>query len=329
MAQDAMDARLLDEAADWLVRWHDQGMTATEYADFERWRARSPAHRQAWSKAELLMGRLGDLPRDWAMPVLDRPVRHARPTRRQVVAKLAALLAVAPAAWLGWQVAGEQGWTADVRTATGEQRRITLADGSQLLLDTDTAVDIVFDSNQRALYLRKGAISIETAPDRSGLQRSFAVHTALGRLRALGTRFTVRRSADTVHLAVTEGAVEVTLRGQTAAHTVVPAGQQTLLTEQGAAALEPVSAQQQAWVHGMLMADALPLADVCAALSRYRSGILQCAPEVAGLRVSGAYPLTNTDSALAMLQATYPIQARQRLRGHWVTLVARGAQEAR
>jgi RNA polymerase sigma factor (sigma-70 family) len=108
MAGDAMDARILDEAADWLVLWHDQGMTEAECADFERWRARSPAHRQAWARAELLMGRLGDLPRDWAMPVLDRPVRHARPSRRQVVAKLAALLAVAPTAWLGWQWAGSR-----------------------------------------------------------------------------------------------------------------------------------------------------------------------------------------------------------------------------
>ena len=46
----------------------------------------------------------------------------------------------------------------------------------------------------------------------------------------------------------------------------------------------------------------LSLTDVCAELSRYRSGILQCAPEVAGLRVSGAYPLTDIDRALAMLE---------------------------
>lgn len=180
---------------------------------------------------------------------------------------------------------------------------------------------------KRALYLRKGAISIETAPDRSGLQRSFAVHTTGEAAGAGRAAVRCKRCGDA--LAVTEGAVEVTLRGRSAAHTVVPAGQQTLLTEQGAAALEPVSAQQQAWVHGMLMADALPLADVVAALSRYRSGILQCAPEVAGLRVSGAYPLTDTDSALAMLQAVPHPGAPARLRGHWVTLVARGHQEAR
>lgn len=123
MAQDAMDARLLDEAADWLVRWHDQGMAA-EYADFERWRARSPAHRQAWSKARLLMGRLGDLPH----PELG----HACWTARCAMPAPRGgrwwpnwpLCWLAPAAWLGWQDSGRAGWTADVRTATGEQRRI-------------------------------------------------------------------------------------------------------------------------------------------------------------------------------------------------------------
>ncbi|MEG2048551.1 MAG: FecR domain-containing protein [Comamonas sp.] len=323
-AGDGLDGLILDEAADWLMRLHDQELSAAERADFESWRARSLAHGQAWERAEMLMGKLSDLPGAWAMPVLDRSVRHASVSRRRVVAKLAALLAVAPASWLGWRWVDQQDWVADVRTATGEQRRLTLADGSQLLLDTSTAVDIIFDSNQRTIYLRHGAISIETAPDRSGLQRTFAVQTSLGRLRALGTRFTVRSTQERVHLAVTEGAVEVTLRGQTTPHTVVPAGQQTELTGQASVApLTPVSVRQQAWVQGMLMADALPLAEVCAELSRYRSGLLQCAPEVAGLRVSGAYPLADTDRALAMLEATYPILARQRLRGRWVTLLPR------
>lgn len=316
-----IDSRILDEAADWLVRLHDQELSAAERADFERWHACSEAHRQAWARAELLMNQFGELSARWAMPVLDRPVRHVAASRRKVVAKLAMLLA--PAGWLSWRVVDAQGWSADVRTATGEQRRLTLADGSRLLLDTSTAVDIVFDSKQRLIYLRNGAISIETAPDPSGLQRAFAVQTVWGRLRALGTRFTVRGTEGAVHLAVTEGAVEVTLSGEFAPHTVVYAGQQTELTRLGVAPLTPLSPPQQAWVHGMLMADALSLADVCAELSRYRSGILQCAPEVAGLRVSGAYPLTDIDRALAMLEATYPIQVSQRWRGHWVTLLPR------
>lgn len=323
VAPKAQAESLLDEAADWLVRMHGGALSPAEHADFERWRQSSAAHQQAWARAELLMGKLGGLPAALAMPALDRPLRHDHRQRRAVVAKLAALLAVAPAGWLGWSLVQQQGWTADARTAIGEQRRLTLADGSRLLLDTATAVDIVFDSSQRLIYLHKGAISIQTAADPSGAQRPFAVHTALGQLRALGTRFTVRCSDAAVHLAVTEGAVEVTPSQALAPAMVVQAGQQTVLTAQGLEAPQPVSAAQQAWVQGMLVADAMPLQAVCVALSRYRSGVLQCAPEVAQLRISGAYPLTDTDQALAMLESTYPLQVARRWRGHWVTLLAR------
>jgi transmembrane sensor len=320
----AMDARLLDEAADWLMRLHGGGLSAVERADFERWRQAGPEHAHAWERAERLMGKLGSLPAALAMPTLDRPVRR---NRRAAAARLAALLAVAPAGWLGWRLAQEHGWTADLRTATGEQRTMTLADGSRLLLDTGTAVDIKFDSAQRLLYLRQGAILLETAADSSGAHRPLLVDTALGRLRALGTRFTVRLGgvgADaSVLLAVTEGAVEVTPRGAARPALVVPAGRQTVLTGQGASPPQPVAPQAQAWVHGMLMADAMPLAEVCAQLARYRPGILHCAPEVEQLKVSGAYPLADTDRALAMLADTYAVRVGSRWQGYWVTVTGR------
>ena len=256
------------------------------------------------------------------MPALDRPRSH-RAQRRAAVARLAALLAVAPAGWLGWRLAQEQGWTADLRTATGEQRTVTLADGSRLLLDTGTAVDIEFDSSQRLLHLRQGAISLQTAPDPGGAHRPLVVHTALGRLRALGTRFTVRLDGAVALLAVTEGAVEVTPRGASAPALVVPAGRQTVVTGQGAGPLRPVAPQDHAWVHGMLMADAMPLAEVCAQLARYRPGLLHCAPEVARRKVSGAYPLADTDRALAMLADTHALQIHRRWGGYWVTVAER------
>ena len=65
-----MDARLLDEAADWLVRLNDEGLTAAERVAFERWRQASPAHEGAWMRAERLMDKLGGLPPALAMPAL-------------------------------------------------------------------------------------------------------------------------------------------------------------------------------------------------------------------------------------------------------------------
>lgn len=325
-----LQARVLDEAAEWLMRLHDSGATDADRAACERWRQADPQHALAWERAERLLGKLGGLPAALAMPALDRPRSH-RAQRRAAVARLAALLAVAPAGWLAWQawhVADQRGWGADLRTATGERRTEHLADGSRLLLDTASAVDIRFDGALRLLTLRQGAISIETAADTATPHRPFVVDTAHGRLRALGTRFTVRQEGGRadggpVRLAVTEGAVEVTLRGAASPALVVQAGQQTVLRAGEATAPQPLQPEATAWTHGMLMADAMPLAAFCAELSRYRPGLLQCAPEVRALRVSGSFPLGDTDRTLTMLASTYPVDVQTRMRGYWITVVAR------
>ena len=318
----AMDARLLDEAADWLVRLNDEGLTAAERVAFERWRQASPAHEGAWMRAERLMDKLGGLPPALAMPALGRSQRRSR---RAAVARLAVLLAAVPGGWMSWRVAQQQGWAADLRTVTGEQRRVTLADGSRLLLDTGTAVDIRFDAHQRLIHLHRGSILLETAADPSGVDRPLLVATAVGRLRALGTRFSVQQNSEGkfVDLAVTQGAVEVTLLGASRPELVVPAGNWARLTALGAGELQAVRPQQLAWVHGMLVADAMPMAEVCAQLSRYRPGLLHCAPDVVSIKVSGAYPLADTDRALAMLAETYAVTVHRRWQGYWVTVAAR------
>lgn len=325
-----LHARVLDEAAEWLMRLHDSGATEADRAACERWRQADPQHALAWERAERLLGKLGGLPAALAMPALDRPRSH-RAQRRATVARLAALLAVAPAGWLAWQAwyaADQRGWGADLRTATGERRTEHLADGSRLLLDTASAVDIRFDGALRLLTLRQGAISIETAADTATPHRPFVVDTAHGRLRALGTRFTVRQEGGRadggpVRLTVTEGAVEVTLRGAASPALVVQAGQQTVLRAGEVTSPQPLQPEATAWTHGMLMADAMPLAAFCAELSRYRPGLLQCAPEVRALRVSGSFPLGDTDRTLTMLASTYPVDVQTRMRGYWITVVAR------
>ena len=322
-----LQARVLDEAAEWLMRLHDSGATDADRAACERWRQADPQHALAWERAERLLGKLGGLPAALAMPALDRPRSH-RAQRRAAVARLAALLAVAPAGWLVWSAADQRGWGADLRTATGERRTEHLADGSRLLLDTASAVDIRFDGALRLLTLRQGAISIETAADTATPHRPFVVDTAHGRLRALGTRFTVRQEGGRadggpVRLAVTEGAVEVTLRGAASPALVVQAGQQTVLRAGDVTSPQPLQPEATAWTHGMLMADAMPLAAFCAELSRYRPGLLQCAPEVRALRVSGSFPLGDTDRTLTMLASTYPVDVQTRMRGYWITVVAR------
>ncbi|WP_088155829.1 FecR domain-containing protein [Achromobacter xylosoxidans] len=299
---------ILDEAAEWLVVMHAGTVSAEDRRAWMDWRSRSAAHEQAWLRAERLLGTLGGVPAALAMPALDRPR-----SRRAALAKLAALLAVAPAAWSAWRWSETEGWTADIRSATGERREIRLDDGTRLVLDTASAIDVRYDAGQRVVLLRAGEIYIETAGD----PRPFEVHTRDGRLRALGTRFSVRLQDGATRLAVQEGAVRVATDHDTL---VLNAGQQTAFSVRGiapAAASDPAAI---AWTRGMLLADGMPLGALVAELSRYRKGVTRCDPAVAALRVSGAFPLSDTDRSLAMLAATYPVTVASRLGGYWITV---------
>ncbi|RQO63788.1 histidine kinase [Variovorax sp. KBW07] len=321
----APPSRALDEAADWLVRLNDSAATDEDRRACERWRQSHPDNARAWARAELLMNKLGGLPSALAMPSLSRPTRSAQAGRRAAVARLAALLAAVPAGWVAWQLASERGWTAEHRTATGERRELRLADGSRLTLNTASAIDVRFDATQRLVVLRAGEIWIATAPDSGGAHRPFRVATDSGTMEALGTRFSVRREGPATHVAVLEGAVRLSPGGWGApAPRVLQAGQQGRFTSESIGGFTPADEADVAWTQGMLLADKMRLADFAAELSRYRPGALHCDAAVADLRISGAFPIADTDRVLGMLVSTYPVDAVTRLRGYWVTLVPKG-----
>jgi transmembrane sensor len=309
---------VLDEAAEWLMRLTEGSLSEHERAQWQAWRASSAEREYAWQRAESLLGKLGGLPPELAMPALDRP---ANPQRRAMLGRLAALLAIAPATWLGWQVNQRQGWTADYHSPIGERRQLTLADGSQLTLNTDTAIDVMFDQMQRLIRVRKGEILVQTAPDIQVPSRPFRVSTEQGIMQALGTRFSVREDADTTRLAVLDGRVQIELyQRPQATPMILSAGQQT---EFSASAIGPVihaDSALTAWSQGMLVADGMYLGDFAKELARYRHGLVRCDPAVARIRISGAFPLDDSRRALSMLALTYPVKVTTHFGGYWVTL---------
>lgn len=313
-----IDPKILEEAAEWLMRLGESDLSDTERAEWECWRVSSPERHRAWALAQLLKSKLGGLPPSLAMSALDRP---SNPERRAALVKLATILAVLPAGWGSWKLVEAQQWSADYRTSVGQRRELTLADGSQITLNTDTAIDVLFDANQRLINLRDGEILVQTAPDVSPQARPFLVSTPQGRMQALGTQFTVRELQTRTHLAVLEGAVRVQLpHDSRVAPLIVNAGQRTDFSSQAFGRLNPVDSSASAWTQGMLMADNLRLADFVAELARYRKGFVRCDPAIADLRISGAFPISDTQRTLNMLVQTYPVIATGHLSGYWVTL---------
>ena len=319
----APSAAVLREAAQWLAHLHSGHAGPADWAACAAWRQADAAHEQAWLRAERLAHKLGSVPPAVGLPVLARPPQAAR---RTVLRSLVLAGTALPAAWMGYRYMPWQSWMADYHTAAGERREVSLPDGSRVQLDSASALDVQFDAARRQLVLRAGAIWITTAPGSAQQARPFVVQTAYGQLRALGTRFAVRALPATdsqpasVMVAVKQGAVEVTLGGTHTPALVVAANQQATLSATRVsppASLEPGTL---AWVRGVLFADNMRLQDLCTELSRYRPGILYCAPEVADLRISGALQLADTDYVLTMLTTSLPVRVVTRTR-YWVALL--------
>jgi transmembrane sensor len=310
----------LDQAAEWLVLLHGGHATEADRQQCRQWQDASDDNARAWARAEILMNKLGTLPPALAMPVLRRPTA---PARRAALAKLAGLLAAIPAAWLGWQTVRHSDLTADHHTATGQRRTIRLADGSQIILNTASAIDILFDHDRRLVRLRHGEIMITTAADTAATARPFLVETAEGTMQALGTRFAVHQQVGHTQLSVFESAVRVAPRRlPDSARLVIPAGQRMRFSADAIDAPQPLAAATDAWTQGMLVADNMRLDTFVADLARYLPGLLRVEDDVADLRISGTFPLDQPQQILTMLVSTYPIEARQRFGGYWVTLSA-------
>lgn len=118
-------------------------------------------------------------------------------------------------------------WLADQRTATGEQRTVRLADNTLIQLNTHSAIDVRFDATQRRVILQDGEIFIETGSHED--PRPFIVETRDGRMRALGTRFLVRREDEGTLLGVLESAVAAHAQNDDREQ-ILREGQQMLMT---------------------------------------------------------------------------------------------------
>jgi len=318
-AQDEREA--IRAAAGWYARLCSGSASEAEQREWQRWLAASELNRQAWTRVENVRAQLGQVPGKVASPTLLGANRNRRRSLRLLGLATLAL----PLGWLGRQLLVEGHWRADFRTAVGERRRLTLADGSALTLDTGSAVDFHFDAAQRLIRLHAGRILIATAPDpqraADGTSRPFRVRTRHGLVQALGTRFTVQVADEATTVAMLDHSVRIQPAGA-AAPVLLHAGQQLSFTADSTGQAHPADASTGTWAGGSLVAVDMPLGRLVEELARYRSGVLRCDPAIAQLKISGAFPLDDTDRALALLEETFPLRRESHTR-YWVELLPR------
>jgi transmembrane sensor len=304
--------RVAEEAVRWLVELQD-GADEQLRRDWQRWRAADPEHERAWQRIESVNRRLRGLPPAAARAAVEGAPAHSR---RQVLGMLGLVAVAAPVVWLAGRQA--QPWLADYRTGVGERRDITLADGSRLSLNTDSAVDLRLEAGSRRLELLRGEIQLEVASGAS----PFRVATAQGSLLIEQARFNLRQYADHCRLGVLEGSVQVRCAARPELQATLAAGQQIRFESHRLGTPQPFEAAVAAWRNGMLVASNMRLADFLDELGRYHSGWLGCDPRVADLRLSGTYPLRDSRAILAMLEIALPVRIHQRTR-YWISVQPR------
>jgi len=291
---------IIQQAANWLTRLHDEDVSDAERQAFRAWCDADPRHAVAVERMRGLWGSLDTLPAKPARRALNRAFAPQRRRGAQAVG----LLGVVLCAWLGLQHLPV--WMADQRTGVGERRQIALDDGSQLQLNSNSAVDVKFDGHQRVIELLQGELWVDVAKD---AQRPFVVRTDQGTATALGTRYLVKRAADgTTVVTVIESTVAV--QGDSRDSVKVMAGQRSVLDHGHAQPAQATgNADADAWTRGLLKVNDQPLGDVLQTLASYRHGMLRFDPEaLRNLRVSGVFKLDDTTAALAALADNLPIQ---------------------
>ncbi|MCK8653552.1 FecR domain-containing protein [Pseudomonas umsongensis] len=311
-----VSAQVLDAAIAWQLSL-DSG-SPVEREEFAKWHAAHEEHARAWRQLGML---------DQRFSVASGPARTAllqsREGIRRQVRKLGSGLASVIAVFGLALFAGERYlpidyWLADQRTATGEQRTLRLDDGTLINLNTHSAVDVRFDEKQRLVVLQEGEILIETG---HGDARPFIVETREGRMRALGTRFLVKREEQGTRLSVLQSAVAAHPQSSPDEQ-ILREGQQMLIRSDGLGPIAALDLGTDAWTRGMLVVDNARLEDLVREIGRYRPGHLGVAAEVADLRITGSFPLKDTNLALSALLPTLPVQIEQHT-PWWVTVAAK------
>jgi transmembrane sensor len=307
------DAAASERAAYWFARLRADDCSERERRSFEAWLSESDAHRREYDRLYLMWEELDGL-KGQLQPaqVASLPSAAGRPLRGfpsfgwPPLAVAAVLLITIGIGWFGINGAAVQSYG----TAKGEQRSISLPDGSVAQLGTDTLLTVEMSAKLRKVRLEKGEALFTVAHE----ERPFEVDAGNGVIRDIGTQFDVRRDERRVVVAVLEGAVEVrlggTANGDAGATLALSRGQQAFYSENGLSAASLADEKTvTAWRSGKLVFDGTPLADVVRELSRYHERRIVIADSgLNSLQVSGVFNANNLDGLLRVIPQVLPVQ---------------------
>ena len=297
-------------AADWLLERREGQWSDERQIELDAWLEESLAHRIAYWRLDAAWGR-ADLLGAMRRPAFQRPPapkRKAWPNLLRITAAVLTVGAVAGA--MQWFEAGKTGEKI-YATAVGERERLTLADGSQIELNTDTQVRTEIAANQRKIWLDKGEVYFEVKHNE---KKPFVVMVGDHRITDIGTKFVVRRDQSEFKVSVLEGIVrledsrtapKILTKGEIA----VASATRTQIVRQSQREL----ADAMGWQRGVLVFDHTTLGDVAVEFNRYSTTKIVIAdPKIAALTIDGTFPSNNSRAFMRLAQAVLGLSVDDR-----------------
>jgi transmembrane sensor len=338
--KDSEHADVEAEARAWVIALDGEAPSSEKLCEFRAWLQRSPRHREAFKTAAGVWGDLDQWSRNLypAGESAERPaVRRKDPyrSRRLRPALVAASLAALAASLVLTRTSDEEPrapdrFAAGYSSATGEVKSVTLPDGTEVRLNTQSRIEVSYARTARVVHLTEGEAYFQVAHD---AEQPFVVYSGRYAVKAVGTAFSVQRLSGGVELNVTEGRVEVATLPHQVRDDAAPdvdvmqqaismapfsKGQRAVLKEDQAELelVQTVSDAEMevelAWRNGLLIFDDDPLEEVVAEISRYTPMRIVIADSaIRDLRIGGYFRVNDVPAILTSMEKGFGLHVER------------------
>ncbi len=298
-------------AASWLERCDADAWTETQQAELEAWLAQSRANRAAywrlkaaWTHAERLAALKPSAP--------ERAPTASGRRVGPVLFRAAAVFAVMAMISVAITIYSAEPVTRTYTTAIGQRKTLTLGDGSQIELNTDTVLRLA-NGNARKVWLDRGEAFFQIKHDEA---HPFFVTAGQHRVVDLGTKFLVRQDSARTEVALMEGSARFESTGARTMPAILKPGDIAYAT---ADTMSVTKAPQRTidnalgWRHGVIIFDRTTLAEAASELNRYNiKQIVILDPAAARLTIHGRFPSNDTAAIVNVAQDVFGLRVENR-----------------
>ena len=306
------------KAIEWLARLQAADLTTEQEHAFFEWLKADKRHQQAYIDAENLWQR-GDVIAQAAKVSdnQDKVTSLSSPAQYFGGWQVAAALFLVMVVGIGyWQLQPDSKQAAEWQsfaTAIGEQNSWRLEDGSEVTLNTQSKIRIDFNADVRTVYLDQGEAFFKVTHKPS---HPFDVVTTAGRIRVLGTQFSVYQADGQTLVTVLEGKVGLDTEGSgpeqyTTNATVIANQQLSFARAQKQLSPKKINANSElAWLKRQLIYRGESLQTVIDELNRYYPMQIQLGDsQLASQRVIAVIQLAELETTLATLENSLHLKA--------------------